>query len=102
MTPTMEITVSGNKYTISSDSGVKAANIEFTLNEEFDDPMPTGVVLKSVATLEGNVLKITSKTDGKRGVRTYEFTDTQCILVSFTVILLLKKMYITFYFSFRK
>lgn len=38
--------VDGDKYTIETKSTVKDFSITFTLNQEFDDPMPNGVVLK--------------------------------------------------------
>lgn len=47
-TPVMEVTVDGDKYSITSDSGVKNASMSFILNQEFDDPMPTGDILKVI------------------------------------------------------
>lgn len=44
--PQMDIKVEGNKYVMSSNSGVKNSSSSITINEEYDDPLPTGEVLK--------------------------------------------------------
>ncbi|KAF2899143.1 hypothetical protein ILUMI_07031 [Ignelater luminosus] len=72
---TLEVVVEGNKYSFKSSSKI---NLEFTLDEEFEEPFAVaGIVLKSIAKLNGNKITVTSKTDdGRTGTRTYEFTDS--------------------------
>ncbi|KAK4881866.1 hypothetical protein RN001_005185 [Aquatica leii] len=75
-----EITVSvdGKKYVF--DDGANPS--VFTLNEEYDEPIPVKqIVLKSMAKLDGNKIIITSKSPEKdEGTRIHEFTDSQYIL----------------------
>lgn len=42
----MDIKVEGNKYVMNSNSGVKNSSSSITIDEEYDDPLPTGEVLK--------------------------------------------------------
>ncbi|XP_044734009.1 fatty acid-binding protein, heart-like [Chrysoperla carnea] len=70
LSPTVEIIVNGNSITIKG-----STDSTFEIGKEFDDQVPTGAVLKSIPTLEGGKLVITSTSpDGKKGTRTYEVT----------------------------
>lgn len=44
--PQLDIRMEGNKYIMSSNSGIKNSSSSFTINTEYDDPMPTGEILK--------------------------------------------------------
>lgn len=68
----MEVVVEGGDYKITSDSGVKAASINFTLDTEFDDPMPTGDVLKVI--LNMNIFCRNISTEGVTGMIYYYCT----------------------------
>ncbi|GLV32459.1 hypothetical protein CBL_00831 [Carabus blaptoides fortunei] len=66
------VKVDGQKITLCRQV---QGDTEFTLGQEFEEKMPTGHVLKSIGTLNNNVLTIKSTTpDGKSGEKIYEFT----------------------------
>ncbi|KAJ8956214.1 hypothetical protein NQ314_006760 [Rhamnusium bicolor] len=73
----MEVEVDGNKVRLISDAQRQNLVAELILNEEVDERMPLGNIVKSTATLDDNVLTIKSKeSDGKIGTRIYTFSDT--------------------------
>ncbi|CAL4239288.1 unnamed protein product, partial [Meganyctiphanes norvegica] len=56
-TPTVEITLDGDTYTIKQTTTVKTTEIKFKLGEEFDETTADGRLVKSTVTLDGSTLK---------------------------------------------
>ncbi|KAB0802402.1 hypothetical protein PPYR_04588 [Photinus pyralis] len=88
---TVEITVEGNKYTFNS-------SVMFTtliLNEEVDEKVPSGITVKSKATLDGNKLCIESYfPDGRNGTRIFEFNEEGFIVTMTTSSLEAKRYFV--------
>ncbi|XP_017779730.1 PREDICTED: fatty acid-binding protein-like [Nicrophorus vespilloides] len=80
-TSSMEFVVSGDNYTVKNVYPDKTVTFSFTLGAEFDDPMPTGISFKSVATLNGNTIAVKTFLNGAQiGYRNYDFSDSGCVI----------------------
>ena len=76
VSPTVELAKSGDEYTLTTTSTFKSSALKFKLGEEFDEETMDGRKVKSVCTLEGNVL--TQKQNGEKpSTIVREFTDTE-------------------------
>ncbi|KAI4457516.1 fatty acid binding protein [Holotrichia oblita] len=76
--PVLEVTVDGNNFSLITNVG---SSSNFTLGTEFEDEILSGVKVKSVATLNGNVLKIESiSSDNRKGLREYTFGETDLVI----------------------
>lgn len=74
VTPTIELTKSGDEYTLNTTSTFKSQSLKFKLGEEFDEETLDGRDVKSVMTLEGNTL-IQKQGGEKPSTITRVFTD---------------------------
>ncbi|XP_015509979.1 fatty acid-binding protein homolog 9 [Neodiprion lecontei] len=74
--PSITISEAGGKWTVTVGNEGKESSSVFKLGEPYDEVLPQGATLKSVTKREGDKF-ITESTvpDGRRGLRTYEFTD---------------------------
>lgn len=81
VSPTVEVTVEGDTYTLTTTSTFKTSAISFKLGEEFDEETLDGRKVKSVITLDGNKLTQEQKGD-KPSTIVREFTDSELITVS--------------------
>ncbi|XP_018570613.1 fatty acid binding protein 1-B.1-like [Anoplophora glabripennis] len=71
---TLEVKVDGNKVTLANDNPPHTT--DYIIGQEVDEKMGEAV-LKSTASLNGNVLTISTIRDGKpSGTRTYTFSDS--------------------------
>lgn len=83
ISPVVELTKSGDEYTLSSSSTFKNVVLKFTPNVEFDQETPDGRKVKSLITVDGNKLIETQKdSSGKQTVITREFTADEIKMVS--------------------
>ncbi|XP_050586324.1 sodium/calcium exchanger regulatory protein 1-like isoform X2 [Bombus affinis] len=74
--PRLEISNDCDKWTIRTISMIRTTEITFTLGEEYEECMPTGIIMKNTATMEGDNLVIVSVCpDNSKIVRKYEFTE---------------------------
>ncbi|XP_018570581.1 fatty acid binding protein 1-B.1-like [Anoplophora glabripennis] len=72
---TIEVKVDGNKVTLVNDSPPHVT--DFIIGQEVEEKITDETVLKSTASLNGNVLTISSIKDGKpSGNRTLTFSDS--------------------------
>ncbi|XP_018569853.1 fatty acid binding protein 1-A, liver-like [Anoplophora glabripennis] len=71
-----EIVLDGNKLRFTSGLAIKPA--EFVLGEEGEEILPPDIVVKSIATLDGNVITVKSSKPevDLTGSRTLTFTDS--------------------------
>nr|XP_033340868.1 fatty acid-binding protein homolog 9-like [Megalopta genalis] len=76
--PIVEISQSGDHWTVVVNSDEKSSSTTFKLNETYDEKLPSfDHKFPSIATQEGDKLKIvTTVTDGLDITRIYEFTET--------------------------
>lgn len=81
VSPTVEVTVDGDTYTLTTTSTFKTSAISFKLGEEFDEETLDGRKVKSVITLDGNKLTQEQKGD-KPSTIVREFNDNELITVS--------------------
>jgi len=89
VSPTVELKKEGDKYKLITSSTFKNSEIEFKLNEEFDEETLDGRKVKSVITLEGNKLihkqggepesTIIREFNDKEMVATMKVKDVTCI-----------------------
>lgn len=77
-TPTIYLEKNGDEYSYHTVSTFKTTVLKFKLGEEFDEETLDGRKVKSIFTLEGNVLSQSQKTD-KTSTIVREFTDTEMI-----------------------
>lgn len=78
VSPTVELSKDGDTYTLVTSSTFKTSTISFKLGEEFDEETLDGRNVKSVITLEGNVL--THKQGGdKPSTIIREFTENSLV-----------------------
>ncbi|EDW38020.1 GL12263 [Drosophila persimilis] len=75
ISPTVEVTLEGDTYTMTTTSTFKTSAISFKLGEEFDEETLDGRQVKSIITLDGNKLTQEQKGD-KPSTIVREFTDT--------------------------
>ena len=54
VSPTIELTKSGDVYTLTTSSTFKTSSVNFKLGEEFDEETLDGRHVKSIVTLDGN------------------------------------------------
>ncbi|XP_064556451.1 fatty acid-binding protein [Drosophila montana] len=78
VSPTVEVTLEGDTYTLTTTSTFKTSAISFKLGEEFDEETLDGRKVKSVITLDGNKLTQEQKGD-KPSTIVREFTDSELI-----------------------
>ncbi|EDW80925.1 fatty acid-binding protein [Drosophila tropicalis] len=76
ISPTVEVTLEGDTYTLTTTSTFKTSAISFKLGEEFDEETLDGRQVKSVITLDGNKLVQEQKGD-KPTTIVREFTDSE-------------------------
>ncbi|BFF88991.1 probable fatty acid-binding protein [Drosophila madeirensis] len=74
ISPTVEVTIEGDTYTLTTTSTFKTSSISFKLGEEFDEETLDGRQVKSIITLDGNKLIQEQKGD-KPSTIVREFTD---------------------------
>ncbi|XP_064087830.1 sodium/calcium exchanger regulatory protein 1-like [Macrobrachium nipponense] len=83
-TPSVEITLEDDTYSLKTVTTFKTTEIKFKLGEEFEETTADGRVVKSTITLDGN--KMTHNQVGdkekkeKDSLLTREFTDTEMIM----------------------
>lgn len=94
VSPTVEVTVEGDTYTLTTTSTFKTSAISFKLGEEFDEETLDGRKVKSVITLDGNKLTQEQKGD-KPSTIVREFTDSELITVSLRPITIYNLLYRT-------
>ncbi|KAK9720950.1 hypothetical protein QE152_g21801 [Popillia japonica] len=76
--PILEVSVDGNSISLITNVGSSSS---FTLGKEFEDEILSGIKVNSVATLNGNVLRIESNSaDNRKGVREYVFSDSELVI----------------------
>ncbi|EDV91219.1 fatty acid-binding protein, muscle [Drosophila grimshawi] len=78
VSPTVEVTVDGDTYTMTTTSTFKTSAISFKLGEEFDEETLDGRKVKSIITLDGNKLTQEQKGD-KPSTIVREFSDSELI-----------------------
>ncbi|XP_022215938.1 probable fatty acid-binding protein [Drosophila obscura] len=74
ISPTVEVTLEGETYTLTTTSTFKTSAISFKLGEEFDEETLDGRQVKSIITLDGNKLTQEQKGD-KPSTIVREFSD---------------------------
>ncbi|XP_017757721.1 PREDICTED: fatty acid-binding protein 12-like isoform X2 [Eufriesea mexicana] len=79
--PRLEISNDGDKWTIRTITMIRTAEATFILNEEYEEHMPTGVVLKNVTTMEGdNLVTVSVGPDNNKVIRKHELTQDGLVL----------------------
>eukprot|EP00091_Calanus_sinicus_P005514 TRINITY_DN1595_c0_g1_i2.p1 TRINITY_DN1595_c0_g1~~TRINITY_DN1595_c0_g1_i2.p1 ORF type:complete len:149 (+),score=45.26 TRINITY_DN1595_c0_g1_i2:46-447(+) len=73
--PTVEISKDGDEWTLSIKTSIMSQVVKFVIGKEFEEKGPGGNVRKSVASMEGENLMISSKTEKGEMRRTLVFTD---------------------------
>ncbi|XP_054158693.1 fatty acid-binding protein-like [Oppia nitens] len=63
--PELEISLTGDEYTIKTVTPNRTHEIKFKLGEEFDDQLPDGRKFKTTVTIEGNKLTQVNRGDTK-------------------------------------
>jgi len=76
VSPVVELTKSGDEYSLKTQSTFKNTEIKFKLGEEFSEDTPDGRKVKSVCTLNGNKLMQVQKGDKETTIER-EFTPTE-------------------------
>lgn len=67
VSPVVELTKSGDEYTLSSSSTFKNVVVKFKPGVEFDQETPDGRTVKSVFTVDGATLhEVQTSADGKK------------------------------------
>ncbi|KAF5286874.1 hypothetical protein FQA39_LY00407 [Lamprigera yunnana] len=86
-----EISVDGNKYTFKSNLHTTTLIVD----EEVEETLLLGIVVKSTTKLEGNKLIVNSKSpDGRQGSRIYEFDDKGFVVLIFNMSLTLRQKHL--------
>lgn len=57
VSPTIELNKNGDEFSLKTTSTFKNTEIKFKLGQEFDEDTPDGRSVKSVITIDGNILK---------------------------------------------
>ncbi|XP_044314960.1 fatty acid-binding protein, muscle [Drosophila rhopaloa] len=78
LSPTVEVTLEGDTYTLTTTSTFKTSAISFKLGQEFDEETLDGRNVKSIITLDGNKLTQEQKGD-KPTTIVREFNDGELI-----------------------
>ncbi|EDW42595.1 fatty acid-binding protein, muscle [Drosophila sechellia] len=78
LSPTVEVTLEGDTYTLTTTSTFKTSAISFKLGVEFDEETLDGRNVKSIITLDGNKLTQEQKGD-KPTTIVREFIDNELI-----------------------
>ncbi|XP_017083837.1 fatty acid-binding protein, muscle [Drosophila eugracilis] len=78
LSPTVEVTLEGDTYTLTTTSTFKTSSISFKLGVEFDEETLDGRNVKSIITLDGNKLTQEQKGD-KPTTIVREFNDGELI-----------------------
>ncbi|XP_017119023.1 fatty acid-binding protein, muscle [Drosophila elegans] len=78
LSPTVEVTLDGDTYTLTTTSTFKTSAISFKLGQEFDEETLDGRNVKSIITLDGNKLTQEQKGD-KPTTIVREFNDGELI-----------------------
>ncbi|XP_017018623.1 fatty acid-binding protein [Drosophila kikkawai] len=78
LSPTVEVTLEGDTYTMTTTSTFKTSSISFKLGVEFDEETLDGRNVKSIITLDGNKLTQEQKGD-KPTTIVREFNDGELI-----------------------
>jgi len=78
VSPTIEITRSGQDWTMNYKTKVLSNSVSFTLGQEFEEKHNGGKVVKGLATFDDNTLTMTIVTKTEKGEirRRLEFTET--------------------------
>ncbi|XP_068218255.1 sodium/calcium exchanger regulatory protein 1 [Palaemon carinicauda] len=83
-TPSVEITLEGDTYSLKTITTFKTTEIKFKLDEEFEETTADGRVVKSTIKLDGNKLIHNQVGDKEKkekdSLLTREFTDTEMIM----------------------
>nr|ADY80038.1 fatty acid binding protein [Procambarus clarkii] len=83
-TPTVEISLEDDVYTMKTTTTFKTTEVKFKLGEEFEETTADGRNVKSTITLEGNKMIHNQKGDEekkeKSSVLTREFTETEMLM----------------------
>ncbi|KAJ8961722.1 hypothetical protein NQ318_021322 [Aromia moschata] len=76
ITTVLDVTIDGNKVRLQSDEKLNNHVTELILGQEVDEKF-SSYTLKTIAKLDGNVINVESKEDGKpTRTRIYRFTDS--------------------------
>ncbi|XP_076755915.1 fatty acid-binding protein-like isoform X2 [Xylocopa sonorina] len=79
--PQLEILNVDDKWTIRTSSMLRTTELTFTLGEEYEEHMPSGVTLKNVTTMDGdNLVTVSVGPGNNKVVRKYEVTEDGLIL----------------------
>lgn len=81
VSPTVELKLDGEKYSLTTSSTFKTSTITFKLGEEFDEETLDGRKVKSICTMDGNTLIQEQKGD-KPSKIVREFKENELITVS--------------------
>ncbi|XP_006610492.1 sodium/calcium exchanger regulatory protein 1-like [Apis laboriosa] len=80
--PRLEISNDDDKWTIRTITMIRMAEVTFTLGEEYEEYMPTGVILKNITTLEGdNLVTVSVGPNNSKVLRKYEITKDGVVLI---------------------
>ena len=80
LSPSVEITLDGDVYTLKTTSTFKTTEIKFKLGEEFEEERLDGTKVKSVVTLDGNKMTHVMKGDPESTI-VREFNDNDMTAV---------------------
>ena len=75
-TPVVEVTINGDEYTLTTTTLLKTTVIKFKLGQEFDEERLDGTKVKSIITLDGNVMTHVMK-GSPETVITREFSGSE-------------------------
>uniref|UniRef100_D3TLL9 Fatty acid-binding protein, muscle n=1 Tax=Glossina morsitans morsitans TaxID=37546 RepID=D3TLL9_GLOMM len=78
VSPTVELKLDGEKYSLTTSSTFKTSTITFKLGEEFDEETLDGRKVKSICTMDGNTLIQEQKGD-KPSKIVREFKENELI-----------------------
>ncbi|CAL7947096.1 unnamed protein product [Xylocopa violacea] len=79
--PQLEISNVDDKWTIRTGTMLRTVELTFTLGEEYEEHMPSGVILKNVTTMdEDGLVTISVGPGNNKVVRKYELTEDGLVL----------------------
>lgn len=81
-TPTLDVSIDGDKYTIKSLSTIKNTEITFTLGQEFEETRADDKVVKTVVNLEGDNKLVQVQQGDKPVTIVREFTGDSVIITA--------------------
>ncbi|KAJ8682434.1 hypothetical protein QAD02_018226 [Eretmocerus hayati] len=90
VSPSVEVTKSGDEYTMSTKSTFKNSEVKFKLGEEFDEETPDGRKVKSTITIDGNTMTHIQKGDKTTTIkREYSETEMKAALLGAQLVITL-------------